>query len=86
MKKLRLIKPWRLRALRQRVDNTDNNTPEDRMGIHCNAPGGKVVKNLASRNILDPSSLYFIAKVCFENHNRAPHSDVIFVCLNRNIR
>jgi hypothetical protein len=85
MKRLRLIKPWRLRAVRQRV-NISFGELEYLRSISRPAPDRIVVQNNLPRNVFNASKVHVTRLTDTENHNQAPHSDVIFVCSNRNIR
>lgn len=86
MKKLRLIKPWRLRAVRQRVHNEEHATGFFSNNLPASAPRSEEAPLVILRNTFIPNLVRFTPHHTSENRHHAPVSDAIFVCSNRQIR
>lgn len=79
MRKLRLIKPWHLRLIRQKTAGAAMARPVLEMMVPCNGPGGVWEEACASRTMAEDLRTPQKNKVIFHHISNAPHSDVILV-------
>ncbi len=84
MKKLRLIKPWRLSAVRQSLEYGVCAATGERM-VSCSGPASDAYEAMTSRNMPANSRVCSSPDGRSENRTNPPFSDVIFV-LSTNTR
>lgn len=79
MRKLRLIKPWHLRLIRQKTEDLHLNMPAQPITVPCNGPEGVYEEVCCSRTMAEDLRAPQKNNVNFYHINNAPHSDVILV-------
>lgn len=84
MKKLRLIKPWRLKTVRQRLESEISAERDfHERAITCCGPQSQHEYINVSSNWLSNSRIYVAHDGRSVNRGHAPFSDVIFVLSNK---
>ena len=84
MKRLRLLKPWRLRAVRQRLNGGRECTSVfDERKMPSAAPSSDEALKIIRANCFTTSRIYYNIDGRSENRQYAPASNVIFATVNK---